>query len=96
MEEFIKKNQAIIISFLIVVPIFYLLLNNNKSTEVVNDSTISKTSSNTNISLEDYEKNARENPTYNNLIDLSVAYINNKTPEKSIDYLDKAIELNPA
>jgi len=42
------------------------------------------------------ERAAAEKPTFDNLVNLSMAYINNKMPGKSIDHLNKAIELNPA
>jgi tetratricopeptide (TPR) repeat protein len=41
------------------------------------------------------EKAVAEKPTFDNLVNLSMAYINNKMPGKSIDHLDRAIELNP-
>ncbi|MFN7013046.1 MAG: tetratricopeptide repeat protein [Bacteroidia bacterium] len=92
MKNIIKKYQYIIIGILFIIPLAYLFIFKNEvkkeNTEVpsVNIQPLN--------TLEDFEKNARENPTYNNLIDLSVAYINNQMPEKSIEHLYKAIELN--
>ncbi|MCW3085133.1 MAG: Tetratricopeptide 1 repeat-containing protein [Bacteroidetes bacterium] len=42
------------------------------------------------------ENLVRTNPTFDNLINLSTAYINNKMPGKSIDHLKRAIGLNPS
>jgi len=88
-----KKYQYIILAFLIIIPIAYLFIFKN------NDKKVTKDDLNINVQtlsvIEQLEKNVRENPTYNNLIDLSVAYINNQMPEKSIECLDKALELNP-
>lgn len=89
----IKKYQYYIISILFIIPLAYLFIFKN---EVKKENTEAPS---VNIqplnTIEDYEKMVRENPTYNNIIDLSVAYINNQVPEKSIELLDKAIELNP-
>lgn len=93
MDNSIKKYQYIIIGILFITPIAYLFIFKN---EVKQENTEAPTVNiQTLNTIEDFEKNARENPTYNNIIDLSVAYINNQMPEKSIEHLDKAIELNP-
>jgi tetratricopeptide (TPR) repeat protein len=94
MNNAIKKYQYIIIGILFFIPLAYLFIfKNDVKKENTEAPTVNIQPLNT---IEDFEKNARENPTYNNLIDLSVAYINNQMPEKSIEHLDKAIELNPA
>lgn len=94
MENTFKKYQYIIIALLLIIPLGYLFIfKNDIKKDTPEAPTVSIQPLNT---IEDFEKNAKENPTYNNLIDLSVAYINNQMPEKSIDHLDKAIELNPA
>lgn len=41
------------------------------------------------------EAAVKENPTVENLISLSIEYINKQMPGKSIDHLKKAIELDP-
>jgi len=41
------------------------------------------------------EKMATENPSFDNLVNLSMAYINNKQAGKSVDHLKRAIELKP-
>jgi tetratricopeptide (TPR) repeat protein len=41
------------------------------------------------------ENAARANPTFDNLLNLSVMYINNEMPERSIGPLQMAISLNP-
>lgn len=88
-----KKYQYIIIALLLIIPLEYLFIFKND----IKKDTPEATSDNIQPlkTIEYFEKNARENPTYNNLIDLSVAYINNQMPEKSIEHLNKAIELNP-
>lgn len=93
MENFLNKYQYVFIALLFIVPLAYLFIfkNENAKNEGQNQIPILQTAP----TIEDLEKAARENPTYNNLIDLSVAYINNQMPEKSIELLDKAIELNP-
>lgn len=48
-----------------------------------------------NVAIDSLENAVKMNPDYQNLINLSVAYINNKMPGKSITHLKKAIELNP-
>lgn len=47
------------------------------------------------VDLEGMEKAVAENPSFENLVNLSMAYINNKMPGRSIDYLKQAIALNP-
>lgn len=37
----------------------------------------------------------QKDPSFDNLINLSMAYVNNQMPGKSIDYLKRAIQLNP-
>lgn len=93
MENTFKKYQYIIIVLLLIIPLGYLFIFKNDTKKDTSEApTVNIPPQNT---IEDFEKNAKENPTYNNLIDLSVAYINNQMPEKSIEHLDKAIELNP-
>ncbi len=93
MENFFKKYQYIIIGIFLIIPLAYLFIFKTEVKKELNEEpAINIQTQNT---IEDFEKNARENPTFNNLIDLSVAYINNQMPEKSIEYLNKAIELNP-
>lgn len=94
MDNAIKKYQYIIIGILFIIPLSYLFIFKNEVKKENTDiPTVNIPPQNT---IEDYERKVSENPTYNNLIDLSVAYINNQMPEKSIEHLDKAIELNPA
>lgn len=89
----IKKFQYIIIGILFITPLAYLFIFKNEvKKENIEAPTVNIQPQNT---LEEYEKKVRDNPTYNNMIELSVAYINNQMPEKSIELLDKAIKLNP-
>lgn len=37
----------------------------------------------------------QKDPSFDNLVNLSMAYVNNQMPGKSIDYLKRAIQLNP-
>lgn len=94
MDYSIKKYQYLIIGILFIIPIAYLFIFKNEvKKESAEIQQVNIPATNT---IEDLEKNARENPTFNNLIDLSVAYINNQMPEKSIEPLTKAMELNPS
>ncbi|KJV06640.1 tetratricopeptide repeat protein [Methylocucumis oryzae] len=45
--------------------------------------------------LSSLEKQATANPTFDNIINLALAYTDNKMPGKSVPYLEKAIEINP-
>jgi protein O-mannosyl-transferase len=88
----LKKFLLFCIAVILLFPLFFLFyktssIPGNETTEMV------LKGSDTDISA--LEKAASENPSYENLIALSIQLINNKMPGKSIDPLQKAIQLNP-
>ena len=87
----IIKRIALVILFLI--PLIYLFIKSSEKKDVEPVSTAVPAVPQTDIAS--LEKNVETNPTFDNLISLSLAYINNNMPSKSIPYLNKAIELNP-
>lgn len=90
-----NKFQFVKVAFLIalfLLPLIYLFVSTSKQ-EVATQQERPEQLSKTDISS--LEEATNKNPTYDNLINLSMAYINNQMPGKSINYLKKAIELNP-
>ncbi|HET6243292.1 MAG: hypothetical protein H0V01_01880 [Bacteroidetes bacterium] len=87
-------SMYLVIGGLIIFPLLYIVYESGKApkpVEVVEKQTIQKKAP----TLEEMETIASSNPTSGNLIDLSVAYINNNMPEKSIMHLQKVIEMDP-
>lgn len=87
-----KFVKLVILVTLFLLPVIYLFVSTSKP-ETVTQQEASKQLSNTDITS--LEETTNKNPTFDNLINLSMAYINNQMPGKSINYLKKAIELNP-
>jgi tetratricopeptide (TPR) repeat protein len=86
------KIGAIVILFLL--PLIYLFYKTNSLPEnaVVVESPAAQAPA---VDIASLEKAVTENPSYDNLINLSMAYINGQMPGKSIEHLNRAIELNP-
>lgn len=84
--------KVIILISLFIAPLVYLFVVTS-TPETSSEQPTTNQSTNTDISL--LENEAKKNPSFDNLINLSMAYINNKLPEKSIPFLQKAIEINP-
>lgn len=91
-----SRNRIIKIGILLVLlllPIVYLFFKTQGTPDLQQQQPIANQAPA--IDLAALEKTAKENPSFDNLINLSIAYINNNLPAKSIDYLKKALELNP-
>ncbi len=74
-------------------PVVYLVIKTNGLPEIQKETALAAPQQNQDITA--LESLATTAPTFDNLINLSMAYINNNMPGKSISYLKKAIELNP-
>jgi tetratricopeptide (TPR) repeat protein len=93
-KEQVKRVKVAVIVLLFAMPLIYLFYKTNGLPE----NTVGESDSITQPATADLsvlEKAVAENPNYDNLINLSMAYINNQMPGKSIDHLNKATELNP-
>jgi protein O-mannosyl-transferase len=93
-----NRNLLIMIKIILVIilflfPIIYLIYTTANLPEKPR-TLIASTQSVHNIAI--LEKAVKGNPTVENLISLSIVYINKQMPGKSIDHLKKAIELDPA
>lgn len=92
-KEQVKRIKIAVIVLLFLFPLIYLFYKTNGLPEnKANDAPIAAQPASDISAL---EKAAAENPTFDNLVNLSMAYINNQMPGKSINHLMKAIELNP-
>lgn len=88
-----KKNLIITgIVILFISPVVYLIVQTSGKPEIVEEAKNTPAASQDIPTLEQLVQN---NPSFDNLINLSIAYINNNAPGKSIDHLKKAILLNP-
>ncbi|MCW3070848.1 MAG: lipoprotein NlpI [Bacteroidetes bacterium] len=89
-----KKIRIAALVILMLFPLIYLFYKTKGLPEnalAIETATVQAPSSDIAV----LEKAVAEKPTFDNLVNLSMAYINNKMPGKSIDHLDRAIELNP-
>jgi protein O-mannosyl-transferase len=85
--------KYVIIAGLVLFPVLYLVFQSSNSD---NKKTVTNIQSGSGISsIDEMEALVKTDPSAKNLIDLSVLYINNKMPEKSLGYLYKVIEMNP-
>jgi tetratricopeptide (TPR) repeat protein len=91
-----KKNRNIkiaVLAVLLMLPIIFLLVKFSSSPKAVTEK--AEAGAPVAIDVAAYESKAKANPNFDNLIDLSNAYINTNMPGKSVEPLLKAIELNP-
>jgi tetratricopeptide (TPR) repeat protein len=91
-----KKGNGIkiaVIAVLLLLPLIFLFIKFSSSTGPAEEKVA--TNAPVTIDVAGYENAAKANPNYDNLINLSNAYINTNNAGKSIDPLLKAIELNP-
>ena len=91
----LKNKQTILIStlvLLLLLPMLYLFIKTSGAPDLPKEQTVAVPPAQTNITS--LENAVKTNPTFDNLINLSMGYINNQMPGKSIDYLKKALELN--
>lgn len=91
-----KKGRSIkiaIITALLLLPLIFLFIKFTSNSGPVTENSASTTPAPLDIAA--YENAAKANPTFDNLINLSNAYINSNVAGKSIAPLLKAIELNP-
>ncbi len=86
-----KLLRFLFISLLLILPLVYLFYKTrNKEIAQIQQIDQPKTSN-----IQELENSVNANASFENLLNLSMAYINNKMPGKSIDPLKKALELNP-
>lgn len=93
-KEQAKKVKIGIIVLLFLLPLVYLFYRTSSLPE--NAAIVEAPPAATETAgIPALEKAVAENPTFDNLVNLSMAYINDQKPGKSIIHLMKAIELNP-
>ena len=87
------SNPILIIAVIIFLslPVIYLIYKTAGKPPVAKQQ---PAAANTTVNIGALENAAKTNPTFDNLIALSVAYINNQMPGKSIDPLKQAIKIN--
>ena len=85
--------KIIVIGLLLLLPIVFLFMKFSNSKK--DDGKPAEASAAAPIDVAAYENAAKTNPSFDNLINLSNAYINSNMPGKSVDPLMKAIEMNP-
>jgi superkiller protein 3 len=91
-----KKGNGIkiaVIAVLLLLPLIFLFIKFSSSPATVAEKPANAAPAAIDIAA--YESAASANPSFDNLINLSNAYINSNLAGKSIDPLLKAIELNP-
>ena len=85
--------KIVILAGLVLAPLIYLYENSEPPPAINQAEQTASQLAKTDIpSLENL---VNTNPNFDNLINLSMAYINNQMPGRSIDYLKRAIALNP-
>jgi tetratricopeptide (TPR) repeat protein len=94
---FKMKNKKVLWIFTVILflllPVFYLIYKTSDVPDVPQEQTI--VNQPPSVDINTLENAVKTNPTFDNLINLSISYINNKMPGKSIEYLKNAIEINP-
>jgi tetratricopeptide (TPR) repeat protein len=96
--EQVNKGRNIkiaVICVLLLLPIVFLLVKFSKPPAGGSDEKAQGAAAPAAIDIAAYENAAKTNPTFDNYISLSNAYINSNMPGKSVDPLMKAIEMNP-
>lgn len=91
-----KKSKLLvpILLVLLAAPMLYLFIKTKGAPALTQEEVpLAQNSVASILSLEDAVKT---NPTFDNLVNLSMAYTNNNMPGKSIEHLKRAIEINPA
>lgn len=88
-KDYILALAAILLAF----PIIYLVIKTSEQPDLPKIETPKNTTPQINFSA--LEKLAQENPTFENLINISNVYINAQQAGKAIDPLKKAIKLKP-
>lgn len=89
-KDYILALAAILVAF----PIIYLVIKTSEQPDLPKTETPVNTTPQTNFST--LEKLAQENPTFENFINLSNAYINAQQAGKAVEPLKKAIKLKPS
>lgn len=88
-----KNKQKLIVPALVIFlafPMLYLFFKSSGAPELPKEQPVQNV-----MDITALENAVKTNPTYDNLVNLSMAYTNNQMPGKSIEHLQKAIELNP-
>lgn len=91
-----KQKRLITIVFVVLIlamPVVYLMYKSKGTAPVENEQAAAAPAAVNNIA--ELENLVTKDPSFTNLINLSMAYINNRKPGRSIDHLKKAIELKP-
>ena len=87
-----KLIKTILIVIVLLLPLVYILYKTSgKNNAVAVDDTKNAQA----IDIAAFENVTNSNPTFNNLLNLSNAYITSAMPEKAIERLKKALELEP-
>ncbi|MDF2437253.1 MAG: tetratricopeptide repeat protein [Bacteroidota bacterium] len=89
-----RNIKIAVISILLLLPIVFLLVKFSKSPDGAVDQKTQNAAAPP-IDIAAFENAVKSNPTFDNYIGLSNAYVNSNMPGKSVDPLMKAIELNP-
>ncbi len=89
-----KLIRVFIVIILLVAPVAYLFYKTAGVPPMPKD--VAPVAGTQLSDLPTLENLVQTRPTFDNLINLSTAYINNKMPGKSIDHLKRAIGLNPS
>jgi tetratricopeptide (TPR) repeat protein len=91
-----KKGRSVkiaVIAALLLLPLIFLFVKFSSSPGTVAENAATPAAATLDIAA--YENAANTNPTFDNLINLSNAYINSNMAGKSVAPLLKAVELNP-
>jgi tetratricopeptide (TPR) repeat protein len=86
--------KLILLVVILALPLIYLFYKTNDLPANVNQDQPAP-APNAAVDIPALEKAVAENPTVENLVNLSTAYINNQMPGKSIEHLKRAVELDP-
>jgi tetratricopeptide (TPR) repeat protein len=82
-----------VLSIVLLFPVIYLAVKTVSVPEIKIENQPSQVLQTNDISA--LEALVKTNPSFDNLLNLSMAYINGNMPGKSIEYLNKAAEINP-
>jgi tetratricopeptide (TPR) repeat protein len=88
-----RNIKIVVLIILLALPIIFLLVKFSSSSGKVEEN--AAVNAQATIDIAAYENMANTNPTFDNLLNLSNAYINSNMAGKSITPLLKATELNP-
>lgn len=82
-----------VVALLVLFPLVYLFFKSSSAAPVNDPAPVAGAARQNDISA--LENLVKSDPSFDNLVNLSMAYINRQMPGKSIDHLKKAISINP-